>query len=850
MSTWLTNGDLRKRFSLLFEQNPAVVLALDGDHRIVEMNPAAVHITGYTRERAIGSLVQDFIPSGSHDRERAMFARAMAGETVRFRCDAYAADGQIIQFEKTLAPVRDDAARVVGAYAVLEPSAERLRVQQTVLSQPDALTDLEHDFRALFERNPDAVCLLAPDEAILDANDAAIALAGVPRDALLGQNFRAFLQGTDLHRGWSFFRRALEGETVRYDIAAHVCGRRITLDVTMFPKHTRGVIAGVYGIMQDTTERRAAQRRNEMQAQRVRDLYLLATTSEYTDAHVMSALQTGCRLLGMESGAIVESAERGAQVELRYDSLELFGGDDAALLAVAQQVDAHREPVLSHSDAQPHAIYRSWIGTKILAGGTTHGVLVFFSIVQRGVEFEEIDHDTLALMSALVGAALERRRTRSHLRTMAYFDSLTGLPNRVFFQDRLRDALIDARGHTKTLAVVFFDLDRFKDINDSLGHAMGDRFLQMVAHRLVDAVGNTGVVARMGGDEFIVLLTDRDADNAETVAAGLLQVIERPYILEGYEQHIGASAGISVYPEDARDDEALIRNADMAMYHAKARGGGAHSLYTRALEEPLRSRVDQEKMLRRAIERGDFRLHYQPVVDAQTQRIVAVEALVRWMDHQRGLMYPDNFIPIAEATGLIVEIGEWVVGEAARSVIEWRRGGLADLRLSVNISPRQFHQRDLCERISAELERHDFPPDALKLEITESMALTNVEHAIGTIRKLKETGIRISVDDFGTGHSSLNYLRRFEIDEIKIDRSFVAGIGHQLSDETIVKAILAMGRSLGLCIVAEGVETAAQYEFLRAAGCERVQGFYFSRPLDGEQFHQLLETRGTLLAPG
>lgn len=711
--------------------------------------------------------------------------------------------------------------------------------------------DLAHDFRALFERSLDGIVLLSPEGDILDLNEAAIKMAGAPREALVGQNFRIFLSSGDLERGWSFFRRALEGESVRYDIAASVPnGPELMLDVTLFPKASSGVVGGVYAVMQDTTERRRAARRIDLQAQRVRDLYLLATTSEYTSSHVMSTLQTGCRLLGMESGAIITGGDS-PSVEMRFDSLEFFSGDDTALMDIANTIAEHRDPVLSHSSNSEGDLYKNWMGTKVIVNGALHGVLVFFSTVTRSAALEEIDHDTLALMAALVGSTLERQRARSNLRTLAYYDSLTGLPNRLYFQDSLREAIMDVHGHTQRVAVLSFDLDRFKDINDSLGHAMGDRFLQMVARRLVDAVGSSGLVARMGGDEFTVLLADpRDAADAERVARDLLAIISRPYILEGFEQFISASVGISVYPEDARSDEAVIRHADMAMYHAKERSGGCTSVYVPSMEEPLRTRIQQEKRLRRALERGDFLLNYQPIVDSYSHRIVGVEALVRWNDPQRGIVYPDDFIPVAEASGLITEIGDWVIAEAAAHLSDWRKMGVDDLSLSVNISARQFFHADLAERFLAQLNRFGVPASALEVEITESMTLTNVTHALETIRRLKLLGARIAVDDFGTGHSSLNYLRRFEVDSIKIDRSFVAGIGHQLSDETIVKAVLAMGRSLGLCIIAEGVETPEQVEFLKSAGCERMQGYYFSRPVQAEVIERLLQERGTLRAPG
>jgi diguanylate cyclase (GGDEF)-like protein/PAS domain S-box-containing protein len=852
MSTWLTNNSAAESlFRALFEHNPAVVLGIDLEHRIADVNPAGLRISGYTREELVAHTVTDFVPPSQRDRVRGFLNQAMRGETLTFRVSAYASDGSVIEYDATLLPVLTNNT-VAGAYALLENITERMHAERTVAAQREELMDLEHDFRSLFERNPDGIIFLTTDGVIVDLNNATLQMGGRKREEVVGQNFRVFLQGSSLERGWNYFRRAVAGEAVRFEIgSSRADGSELILDVTLFPKYAQGLVVGVYCVLQDITDRKIAQRRLEMQTQRVRDLYLLATTPEYSDAQVMTTLQTGCRLLGMESGAIVDVTGE-PRVELRYDALELFSGDDGKVLEIGQAVLAHREPVVSQLSEEPsEGGCRSWIGSRLMVGGVLHGALLFFSSTRREHDFEEIDHDTLALMAALVGSALERRRTRSRLRTLAYYDSLTGLPNRLFFQERLRDALIDPKGTPQHLAVLFFDLDRFKDINDTLGHAMGDRFLQMVAHRLVDMVGNDGMVARMGGDEFIVLAPGYgDSDSAASLAQSLLHAIEEPYRLDGYEQFMTSSVGVSLYPTHGRDDQTLIKNADMAMYHAKDRGGNAYFFYDESLEAPMRTRLAQEKDLRRAIQRKQFVLHYQPIVDVASDRIVAVETLVRWNDpRRRALTFPDEFIPTAEATGLIVQLGEWIIASAAAQTRAWHER-LGPLTLAVNISARQFHQPNLGDRLLEILRASGLPPSSVELEITESMALSDVSQAIETLQQLKAIGVKIAVDDFGTGHSSLSYLRRFDVDYIKIDRSFVAGIGTESSDETIVKAIIAMGHSLGLTVVAEGVETQAQYDFLRAHRCDRVQGYLISRPVDAAALEALVVERGTRAVPG
>ncbi|HEV3152938.1 MAG TPA: EAL domain-containing protein [Candidatus Baltobacteraceae bacterium] len=837
-------GQARANFRLLFEHNPAVVLAIDTENKITDVNPAGLRVSGYAREAVIGRCVADFVPPSQRDRLRVFLSQAMRGETVSFPIDAYAADGLLIEYEATALPIISQN-RVAGVYGLLENITERMRAERTVAAQREELLDLEGDFRSLFDHNPDGIVLLATDGTVLDINRAGEAMAGALREQIAGRTLRELVDAATFERVSAFLARAVDGETVRYEVtSSNLIGGQFTANITLFPKYAQGVIVAVYCMMQDITQSRVSARKLEQQSQRIRDLYLLATGPD-SDAQVMAALQTGCRLLAMESGAIV--AKNGdLAVDLRYDTLEPLAAADSELLEIARRVMALREPAAAHRGEEGDS-FRSWIASRLVVAGAVHGALVFSSQAPRNQEFEETDLDTLALMSALVGSALERRRARGALRTLAYFDSLTGLPNRAYFQERLRDALIDVNERRGgPLAVVYFDLDRFKDINDTLGHAMGDRFLQMVAHRLKAAVADRHMIARMTGGAFAVLVRQPGGrDDLAEIALDLLREIEKPYRLEGFEQFITASAGVSMYPADGRDDQTLIKNAEIAMYEVKDRGGNGYYFYDPVLEAPITTRLSQEKLLRRAIENDEFTLHFQPIVDVSTEEIRGVEALVRWNDPARGLVYPDEFIPTAEASGLIVRLGEWIVKHAAECIRGFHEKGPL-LSLAVNISARQFHQQNLCERLQELLDAAGLDPRFVEIEITESMAISDIPHAVDTVRKIKRLGAHIGVDDFGTGHSSLNYLRKFEIDHLKIDRSFIAGIGREPSDETIVRAMIAMGHSLGLKIVAEGVETQSQLTLLRQYGCDRAQGYLFSRPLDSAALATFIDaSRGT-----
>jgi diguanylate cyclase (GGDEF)-like protein/PAS domain S-box-containing protein len=420
----------------------------------------------------------------------------------------------------------------------------------------------------------------------------------------------------------------------------------------------------------------------------------------------------------------------------------------------------------------------------------------------------------------------ERRAAEEQIEYQAYHDALTGLPNRALFRDRLTVALAHAKRLEGSLAVMFLDLDSFKFVNDTLGHSLGDELLKVVAGRLLSALREEDTIARMGGDEFTVLIGDlRSPDDAAKIAQKLLEAVAQPARIEGHELFITTSIGIALYPNDGDSAEALLKNADNAMYRAKEAGRDSYQLCTASMNSRALERLSVENALRRALEREELVLHYQPQLRLDTREVVGMEALLRWNRPGYGLVSPATFIPIAEETRLIVPMGEWVVREACRRAV--RTPGV---RMAVNLSPREFQHSDLRRMIAAALEESGLDPRLLEIEITESTAMLNTERTLTTLRGLREMGVRIAIDDFGTGHSSLNYLRSFPIDSVKIDQAFVHEIDASASDRAIVSAIIAMAHGLGLRVTAEGVETESQAAFLAAAGCEEVQGFLFGRP--------------------
>ncbi|MCL1468863.1 putative bifunctional diguanylate cyclase/phosphodiesterase [Argonema galeatum] len=432
-------------------------------------------------------------------------------------------------------------------------------------------------------------------------------------------------------------------------------------------------------------------------------------------------------------------------------------------------------------------------------------------------------------------------RTLGAVDYQALHDLLTGLPNRILFNERLLISLANARGSREKLAVMFLDLDRFKKINDTLGHEVGDRLLKAVALRLTDCIRDTDILARWGGDEFTLLLPNiSGAECSAEIAQIILDALKPPFFLSNNYFHITSSIGIALYPDDGEDAETLIKNADAALYSAKAKGRNNYQFYTRNINEEASELLFLENRLHHAWERGEFLVYYQPKVNINMGQITGMEALVRWKSPELGFVSPVKFIPIAEENGLILPIGEWVLRTACTQSKAWLDAGLPQIRMAVNLSARQLQQPDLVEMVAQVLAETSLEPWFLELEITETTAMQNVDFTSEILRQLNRMGVRIAIDDFGTGYSSLNYLKKFPIQTIKIDRSFVRDMAVDPYDVAIATAVVALGQSLNMSVVAEGVETVEQLECLHQLGCEEMQGYLFSEPLPDKDAIALL----------
>ena len=436
----------------------------------------------------------------------------------------------------------------------------------------------------------------------------------------------------------------------------------------------------------------------------------------------------------------------------------------------------------------------------------------------------------------------ERKQAEATIAFQAYHDLLTGLPNRSLFKDRLGQAIVHAKRHGQTLATLFLDMDRFKVVNDTLGHLVGDGLLQAVAQRLRGSLREGDTLSRIGGDEFMLLLPHiRNRDNASYIAQKILASLKQPFNIEGHEIFVGISIGIAVFPDDGDTIETLVKHADIAMYHAKDSGRNDYKFFTHDLQKSFTGRLAVENEMRHALDKGEFEVYYQPQVSVQDQTIRGMEALIRWNHPTRGIVPPNEFIPIAEESGLIGPISEWVLGAACRQACLWRASDLPPITMAVNLSARQIEHPQFVDKFTHCLRDNNMNGHGLEIEITESTLMRDMDGSIEKLRKLADLGVEISIDDFGTGYSSLSYLKKLPIHTLKIDRSFIHDLnGHMNNGTTIVAGIAAMAKGLNLNVVAEGVETRAQLDYIRSLGCDAYQGFLFSRPVAAQKATEIL----------
>ena len=622
-------------------------------------------------------------------------------------------------------------------------------------------------------------------------------------------------------------------------------------------RNSRNEIQGVVGIARDITDRKKSEFLRNGQAQLLEKIAMSAPLDDVlNDLVQLVERQLGgifCSILLLDSDGLHLKHAAGPNLDESY--IKAIDGVRIGPNVGSCGTAAFRRETVVVSDiatdplwenyralAAKHNFRSCWSKPIMSHDGTVLGTFAMYSSTVREPTIAELS--LIDVSTRIAGIAIERRQAEDRIRFMANHDALTGLPNRTLLKDRLSQALLHAERYNSWVTVVFIDLDNFKTVNDSLGHNAGDELLKTVATRMAACVNTTDTVVRLGGDEFVILLLDlpKNSDLVSQKLQKLRKTLSDTIKLAGHDINITSSIGIANYPTDGSDADTLLANADAAMYRAKNLGRDNFQFYTPEMNTAVHEKFKLQEELRYAVARSELVLDYQPQADLRTGEIFAVEALVRWNHPKRGRLAPDKFIGLAEETGLIVPIGDWVLHEACRQNKAWQDQGLQKLRICVNVSARQFRERSLVSRVQHALETTGLKADYLELEITESLIMQDVEQAIATMQELSAMGIQISIDDFGTGYSSLSALKAFPVSRLKIDKSFINNLTNGERDKAVTSAVISLGQNLNLRVIAEGVETAEQEAFLRANNCDEMQGYLLSRPVGASAIENLLRT--------
>lgn len=799
-------------YRVIVETAQEGIWTIDAANLTTFVNPKMADILGYTEEEMQGRPIYDFMDEEGRVIAEQNVKRREAGIAEQHDFKFIRKNGEPVWTELHVNPLYDRQGGYAGALAMATDITERHRSIR-------ALQESERKYRNLFENMTTGFALheiICDDRGkpcnyrYLEINPAFEKLTGVTASQLIGKTVLDVLPDTEQYWIDIFGRVALTGEPMAYENFSRELGKYY--DTWVFsPKRNQFAV-----IFSDATERKQSESEINALAERL-------------------ALATRAAKIGIWDWDV-------ANDELTWDDrmFELYAVDKSEFSAV---YDAWLSRV--HPDDQAFAqqsirdalendaIYD--ISFRVVwPDGTTHHIKADGQVVTN-------DAGEVVRMTGVNYDISDRVDAEERLRFMAHHDELTGLPNRSLFMDRLAGMMKRASRNKTSVALLFMDLDRFKNINDTFGHETGDTFLKMIADRLRRDIRNSDTVARFGGDEFAVLLElVNGVDDVVLVANKIMEMLALPFTINGHDFYATTSIGISLYPTDASEAITLLKHSDTAMYRAKELGRNNYKFYSKDLSVRALERLNMETLIREALSHNEFELYYQPQFDLRSQRVVGLEALLRWNHPVDGLILPARFISVAEETGLIVPLGDWVLREACQQLYNWHRQGLPIVPVTVNLSGRQFVDRNLVELITSIVGELNIDPGFLELEITEGVMMHNPETATHTLRTLSDMGIHIAVDDFGTGYSSLSYLKRYPINTLKIDQSFVRDITTDPSDRSIVMAIIAMAHSMDLRVVAEGVETDDQLDFLKAHDCDVVQGFLFSLPLPGADIGEWL----------
>lgn len=828
------SGIVEKTIEMLAESERRYRSVVESAHEVIGitdpagvwtfLNPAWEDVTGFSVEESLGRHVDEFTYPEDIPFNAERFAALIRGEVpdCRHEVRLNRRGGGFCWVEMFARLDRDENGEIVSVSGNFHDVTERKRAEE-------ALSEMRSMYHQVLDTIPDLVLCKGPGSRILWANQAFREYYGMSNDELNNIIDAPFAEPDitqqyvkdDLH----VFTTGRSMDIPEEPIVRHDGRIRLFHTVKFAIKDRNGEVTMTVGVSRDVTERKNRERSLSESEELFRHAFEgapIGMTLVATDLSILRVNRSFCRMLGYTADEIVGRSI----VDITFpEDVRKEERQAARLFRNEIAKYTHEKRYLRHDGGV------MWGTLTTTAIRDESGQIIYaMGMVEDITERKEQE------------AALSKSEERH--RWLAQHDPLTELPNRSLFYDRLERVIAESERNPVKAAVLLFDLDRFKHVNDTLGHDAGDRILREAAARLKQCLRPCDTLARMGGDEFIVLLSEiDDPSRAVRVAERLLAALTTPFVIDDRELFVNATAGISVFPSDGRDAATLLRHADTAMHRAKEQGRGSCRLFAEAMNVAAFERLILENSLRRGLERGEFLLYYQPQVSMQTGDITGAEALIRWQHPEMGMVSPDRFIPLAEETGFIVEIGAWVVQEAARQAAAWHAGGYL-LRVAINLSAVQFRRCGLAATVDAALKEAGVDSTLIELELTESAFFDTGEEAAQTMQSLKSLGVTLAVDDFGTGYSSLSYLRRLPLDVLKIDRVFVRNLPEDSKDEAVVRALLDLAHALDMRVVAEGVETQAQWDRLRILGCDSAQGYLFCRPMPAEELTRMLETKG------
>ncbi|NRD79422.1 EAL domain-containing protein [Bacillus sp. BRMEA1] len=707
-------------------------------------------------------------------------------------------------------------------------------------------------YKSLFDHNHDACYALDLEGNFILFNNAAVKITGYSKEEILQMSFIPLVKEECLEKTIKIFDDILQGNSSKFNASIkHKNGHMIDLYITAAPIYIDNKITGIVGTARDITEKNNIEKLLSGQnavLEMIAKGYpisrifesIIQLVEEVSDGGKCAILVENDKKLYLGSAPNLPQPYTDMLNGVPIGPMEGSCGSAAYFKRPTFVSDIKNDPLWDHyrDIALENGLRSCWSSPVC---DNQNGVLGVFAIYHDKPCVPADEHIQLIEKAThLTSLVIQHYRSEEKINFLAFHDELTKLPNRRFFNNKVNEAIKNKKnGKNEMLGLMFLDLDRFKLINDSLGHSVGDFLLKDVAQRITSCVRDQDLASRQGGDEFTILVHDINQMEAGIIAKRILEELSKPYCINGHEVYITPSIGISLYPLDGSNADELLRKADAAMYQAKKEGRNSYQFYQAEMDKKTYDRLELENELRKALDKNEFTLHYQPIINLSTNKVAGVEALIRWAHPRLGYVPPNRFIPIAEETGMIVSIGEWVLQTAIRQLKQMQSDGLLLSMISINISFRQFYQPNLINIVNQILEESGVDPNRITIEITESMTM-DVESASTILHDLKKLGVKISIDDFGTGYSSLSYLKKFPIDYLKIDQSFIRDISKSNYDKNIAMTIILMAQNLGVGVIAEGVETAEQLEFLKLNNCTEAQGYLFSKPLSEKDLKQFL----------